>query len=68
MEDVDLFEKCVRSPLRVLRAPDPGLVHIYHTVRCADSMPEAQYTMCIGSKAASLASLDSLVDQISVYS
>uniref|UniRef100_A0A915ADX7 Hexosyltransferase n=1 Tax=Parascaris univalens TaxID=6257 RepID=A0A915ADX7_PARUN len=68
MEDVDLFEKCVRSPLRILRAPDPGLVHIYHTVRCADSMPEAQYTMCIGSKAASLASLDSLVDQISVYS
>lgn len=68
LEDVDLFEKCVRSPLRVLRAPDPGLVHIYHAVRCSDTMPDAQHAMCIGSKAASLASLDSLVDQISIYS
>lgn len=68
LEDVDLFEKCVRSPLRVLRAPDPGLVHIYHAIRCPESMPEAQHAMCVGSKAASLASLDSLVDQISVYS
>ncbi|VDK42528.1 unnamed protein product [Anisakis simplex] len=68
MEDVDLFEKCVRSPLRVLRAPDPGLVHIYHTIRCSNSMPDAQHAMCIGSKAASIASLDSLVDQISTYS
>lgn len=68
MEDVDLFEKCVRSPLRIMRAPDPGLVHIYHTIHCPQSMPEAQYSMCIGSKAASLASLDSLVEQLSVYS
>lgn len=68
MEDVDFFEKCVRSPLRIMRAPDPGLVHIYHTIHCSESLPEKQYAMCVGSKAASLASLDSLVDQLSVYS
>ncbi|VDN89969.1 unnamed protein product [Brugia pahangi] len=68
MEDVDFFERCVHSPLRIMRAPDPGLVHIYHTIHCAESLPEKQYIMCIGSKAASLASLDSLVDQLSVYS
>nr|CDQ05631.1 BMA-SQV-5, isoform a [Brugia malayi] len=68
MEDVDFFERCVHSPLRIMRAPDPGLVHIYHTIHCAESLPEKQYIMCIGSKAASLASLDSLVDQLSAYS
>ncbi|KAM3722034.1 Chondroitin sulfate synthase sqv-5 [Dirofilaria immitis] len=68
MEDVDFFEKCVHSPLHIMRAPDPGLVHIYHTMHCAESLPEKQYNMCIGSKAASLASLDSLVDQFPVYS
>ncbi|VDM11048.1 unnamed protein product [Wuchereria bancrofti] len=68
MEDVDLFERCVHSPLRIMRAPDPGLVHIYHTIHCAESLPEKQYIMCVGSKTASLASLDSLIDQLSVYS
>ncbi|MFH4976229.1 hypothetical protein AB6A40_002938 [Gnathostoma spinigerum] len=68
LEDVDLFEKCVKSPLRIIRAPDPGLVHIYHPIHCPSTMPPAQYVMCVGSKAASLASLDSLVDQISIFS
>lgn len=68
MEDVDFFEKCVHSPLYIMRAPDPGLVHIYHTIQCAESLPEKQYAMCVGSKAASLASLDYFVDQFSGYS
>ncbi|VDN02638.1 unnamed protein product [Thelazia callipaeda] len=68
MEDVDLFEKCVRSPLRIMRAPDPGLVHIYHSMSCSETLPEKQYIMCSSSKAASLASIDSLVDQLLVYS
>ncbi|GMR53707.1 hypothetical protein PMAYCL1PPCAC_23902 [Pristionchus mayeri] len=65
MEDVDLFEKAVKSPYhRVIRAPEPGLVHIYHPIHCDPSMPASQLAMCQGSKAASLASIDSLVQSI----
>ncbi|CAI4221702.1 unnamed protein product [Auanema sp. JU1783] len=68
LEDVDLFEKVVKNgSLRIIRSPEPGLVHIYHPIHCPDSMPEAQRNMCFGSKAASLASIDTLVDQISTY-
>ncbi|VDD86367.1 unnamed protein product [Enterobius vermicularis] len=63
LEDVDLFEKCVRSSLRILRIPDPSLVHVFHQIRCPKTMPDAQYKMCVGSKAASLASLDYLAEQ-----
>ncbi|TKR93598.1 hypothetical protein L596_008020 [Steinernema carpocapsae] len=67
MEDVDLFEKVVKAPaLRIIRAPDPGLVHIYHPIHCGSEMPAPQLKMCLGSKAASLASIDYLVNQISV--
>lgn len=65
MEDVDLFEKAVKSPShRVIRAPEPGLVHIYHPIHCDPSMPQAQLAMCQGSKAASLSSIDSLVQSL----
>ncbi|KAE9415416.1 hypothetical protein Angca_004267 [Angiostrongylus cantonensis] len=68
LEDVDLFEKVVKSgDLRIIRSPEPGLVHIYHPIHCPESMPQAQRHMCHGSKAASLASIDALVDQISHY-
>ncbi|PIO68905.1 chondroitin N-acetylgalactosaminyltransferase, partial [Teladorsagia circumcincta] len=68
LEDVDLFEKVVKSrTLRVIRSPEPGLVHIYHPIHCPETMPQAQRHMCHGSKAASLASIDALVDQISHY-
>uniref|UniRef100_A0A1I8A5D8 Hexosyltransferase n=1 Tax=Steinernema glaseri TaxID=37863 RepID=A0A1I8A5D8_9BILA len=68
LEDVDLFEKVVKSPkLRIVRAPDPGLVHIYHPIHCASDMPAAQLKMCLGSKAASLASIDYLVKQVSAF-
>uniref|UniRef100_A0A915DFX1 Hexosyltransferase n=1 Tax=Ditylenchus dipsaci TaxID=166011 RepID=A0A915DFX1_9BILA len=68
LEDVDLFEKCIHSPhLRVFRAPDPGLVHVAHPIQCRNDLPEAQKKMCIGTKAASLASFDHLADQTSLY-
>ncbi|CAB3410902.1 unnamed protein product [Caenorhabditis bovis] len=67
-EDVDLFEKAIKyNKLRVLRSPEPGLVHIYHPIHCDENMPAAQKEMCHGSKAASLASIDTLVDQIGQY-
>lgn len=67
MEDVDLFEKCVASHLRVLRTPEPGLVHVYHAIHCAEDMPTAQRHMCVGSKSASLASLDTLTESLALY-
>ncbi|ETN78808.1 chondroitin N-acetylgalactosaminyltransferase [Necator americanus] len=67
LEDVDLFEKAVKARLRIIRSPEPGLVHIYHPIHCPETMPQAQRHMCHGSKAASLASIDALVDQISHY-
>jgi chondroitin sulfate synthase len=68
MEDVDLFEKCVSSHLRVFRAPDPGLVHVFHAIHCGSDMSNAQRQMCIGSRSSSLASIDSLVEQLSLNS
>uniref|UniRef100_A0AC35UD19 Hexosyltransferase n=1 Tax=Rhabditophanes sp. KR3021 TaxID=114890 RepID=A0AC35UD19_9BILA len=64
IEDVDFFTKVINSTLRVMRAADPGLVHIYHSIHCPDTMPKDQYHMCLGSKAASLASLNYLIDQV----
>jgi chondroitin sulfate synthase len=68
MEDVDLFEKVISSHLRVLRAPEPGLVHVYHSIYCSSDMPEQQRKMCTGSKAQSLASLDFLAEKILPFS
>ncbi|CAJ0576077.1 unnamed protein product, partial [Mesorhabditis spiculigera] len=68
LEDVDFFERCLKLPnLRIMRAPEPGLVHIYHPIVCDPALPETQKNMCTGSKAASLASIDALVDQITQY-
>lgn len=66
LEDVDFFERCVRTrPLRVLRAPDPSLVHVFHPIQCdAGELPPAQYRMCVGTKAASMASRDFFVRNV----
>lgn len=63
-----MFEKCVSSKhLRVFRAPDPGLVHAFHKIECPIDIPVSQRHMCSGSKAASVASLDWLSEQFSLY-
>lgn len=67
MEDVDLFEKVISSHLRVLRAPEPGLVHVYHSIYCSSDLTEQQRKMCKGSKAQSLASLDFLAEKFLPY-
>ncbi|VDK62771.1 unnamed protein product, partial [Cylicostephanus goldi] len=46
LEDVDLFEKAVKRGLRIIRSPEPGLVHIYHPIHCPETMPQAQRNMC----------------------
>lgn len=55
-EDVDLFDRVVASNLTVVRAPDPGLVHVFHPVRCSPDLATAQYDMCLGTKWNSVAS------------
>lgn len=63
-EDVDLFDKIVASNLTVFRAPDPGLVHVYHPIHCSAALSKQQAEMCRGTKLASTASWDDLAAQV----
>lgn len=57
MEDVELYERFIASPVfEVFRAIDPGLVHIYHDIECAKELPEKQLQMCFDSKAGTFGS------------
>ena len=61
-EDVDLYEKFVNhTEIKVFRAADPGLIHVYHPVNCNPKLPTRQLTQCQGSKASGLANQKSLV-------
>jgi len=42
--------------LRLLRVPDPSLVHVYHPIVCEKDLEPAQYRMCLGTKANTLGS------------
>lgn len=55
-EDVDLYTKFVESNLTLHRSVDIRLVHAFHPVICDAKLNEAQYEMCIGSKASSYGS------------
>lgn len=46
--------------LSIFRAPDPSLVHIFHPIQCDTNLEEAQYKMCLGTKANTLGSLRTL--------
>lgn len=59
-EDVDLYEKFIRLGLVVFRSVDPGLVHVFHPIRCDKSLSKEQMQMCLGSKATSIASQEQL--------
>lgn len=50
-EDVDLYDKFVRSNVSVFRAADPGLVHVFHIVECDASLDAPQLAMCQGTRA-----------------
>lgn len=51
IEDQELFDKFLNSNLTVLRSPDPGLVHIYHDIKCDPQLPKLNLHMCYGTKA-----------------
>lgn len=42
--------------LAVFRAPDPSLVHVFHAIECDRQLEDAQYAMCVGTKANTLGS------------
>ena len=64
-EDVDLYEKFVKhKDIDVFRAPDPGLIHVYHPVKCDPKLPSTQLAQCRGSKASGLANQKSLLRYI----
>ncbi len=56
-EDVDLMNKVLKSGLEVFRAPDPGLVHNWHSKMCnkAKVTNTAAYEHCLQSKGENLA-------------
>ena len=61
-EDVDLYEKFVNhTKIDVFRSVDPGLIHVYHPVKCDPNLPARQMTLCQGSQASGLANQKSLV-------
>lgn len=61
-EDVDLYEKFVRTNLTVVRAVDPGMIHVYHDKYCDRNM--WNYKMCMGTKFAMYASIKGLANMV----
>ena len=55
-EDVDFFNRVVSHGLEVFRAPDPGLVHLWHRKVCDKSTVATSdaYLHCLQSKAENL--------------
>lgn len=56
-EDVDLLNKVLQSGLEVFRAPDPGLIHNWHSKMCNKEKVSnmAAYEHCLQSKGENLA-------------
>ncbi|XP_042205381.1 chondroitin sulfate synthase 1-like [Homarus americanus] len=63
-EDVDLFEKVLRSGIHIFRAADPGLVHVFHHVDCDRNLESSQYEMCQGTRYSTYGSAPALVKTI----
>ncbi|XP_043203837.1 chondroitin sulfate N-acetylgalactosaminyltransferase 1-like isoform X1 [Amphibalanus amphitrite] len=49
-EDVHLFKHHRRTGIEVVRAPDPGLVHVHHRARCDISLTPGGAGWCGGSQ------------------
>lgn len=50
-EDNDLYGRLVKSPIKIIRAPDSGLYHRWHTKHCDKSLDNIKYKHCLGAKA-----------------
>ncbi|XP_006609594.1 chondroitin sulfate synthase 1 [Apis dorsata] len=63
-EDVDFYEKVIKSSIKIFRAADKDLVHVYHDVECSKDLSETQWSMCMGTKADTLAGTETLAQMI----
>jgi len=64
-EDVDLFERILGSSgLRIFRAVDPDLVHVFHVVECSPDLERSQLDMCKGTRADMLGSVRTLAAMV----
>ena len=64
-EDTDFFERVRRrAKLEVIKAPDPSLIHRWHSKHCSASLNPQQYYDCLGSKAEALAGKKQLAEYI----
>lgn len=59
-EDVTFFDNVIRSKLKIIRSPDPDFIHVYHSVECDEGLDSEQKSMCLGTKASTLGSLEFL--------
>lgn len=59
-EDVTFYDKAIKSSLQIVRAADPNLIHVYHSIHCDSDLDNTQKQMCIGSEASTLGSLQTL--------
>ena len=41
----------MKSPIKIIRAPDPGLFHKWHLKDCDKSLDNMKYNHCLGAKA-----------------
>lgn len=63
-EDVDFYEKVVKSNIKIFRAADKDLIHIYHDVECSKDLSETQWSMCMGTKTDTIAGIETLAKMI----
>ncbi|KAI4477100.1 hypothetical protein M0802_014776 [Mischocyttarus mexicanus] len=59
-EDVLFYDKVVKSKIKIFRAADINLIHVYHDVECGKELSDTQLSMCMGTKADTYASPDTL--------
>jgi chondroitin sulfate N-acetylgalactosaminyltransferase 1/2 len=55
-EDVKLYRKYLNSKIKVVRAVDRGIFHMYHHKHCSRNLTDSQYISCLNSKVKSEAS------------
>ncbi|XP_077979018.1 chondroitin sulfate synthase 1-like [Glandiceps talaboti] len=63
-EDVELYNRFIKSNVKVFRAVDPALIHHYHNRSCDPELSADQYRMCIGALADSIGSKSQLAKKV----
>lgn len=62
---MDLFDKfvAISENITIIRAVDPGLVHVFHPVECDPNLTETQLEMCKNTRASTYGSQTQLADR-----